>query len=758
MATAGLYYIDTFNFADATAVYTDAALTTFAPDGFYQMGGETAREQVSGVLKPAEPCPSCVKPSPDPTPTPVVSFKAIDIVTSAVDYVVVDANYNLQTEVTTDISANCWLLQEYSATPTTNTITGLCAPIPPDQPVYYELRLCPASSTTGAPDSIYTSIVPTLTQKRYLYTIYAAYYLYENAQPVATPLPGIPLIETGLQLEAQATCPAPVTLYNYWNTQSCNNPGSLRVFRGPLNKPGLEVGEAVKHTTSSGAVTCYEITGARIGQDTSYDLEFLGSDTIYSGCTTGASPCIVAAPTNTSFLARENTPPNAEYHVLFNSSFKVNDNVEIQTSGGVQIAGCYKLVSQSTTPTTNTIINDCPDVAACYVYDVSGVGTWQRCTDGAVQSYDFSLIPDAQVCARLGTPSFSGGQTQGGACFQDIPIDPPGTTFDYFNAQLCDGTGGTISVKTDGVRPTVGQAVKINSGSTCYKITSTGGSTLATDVITNISNNCNQCNPPVSCYAHSVEYSSSATVCPTGQSGTFGVTFADTNDFATATKLFSSDGCVSSSPANIGTYAVTTAGTKISRYWDGTTLGSATVCSTTPQQITATITTIDNKIQGTALGVGYKLTGSGLNSATTGASPLAIPSGGNAPFNTDVSVNPGFSITGKSITYSPTSITQNSSVTVTIEGTISADTPSNVYSVKTCGNQQFYVVDSGSQTLSNGAVIRIQPDNGMPAKCATVLSPSSYPTKNADFIDIITNNGCDNIVCISAGFDGGGLF
>ena len=49
MATAGLYYIDTFNFADATAVYTDEALTTLAPDGFYQMGGETARQQISGV-------------------------------------------------------------------------------------------------------------------------------------------------------------------------------------------------------------------------------------------------------------------------------------------------------------------------------------------------------------------------------------------------------------------------------------------------------------------------------------------------------------------------------------------------------------------------------------------------------------------------------------------------------------------------------------------------------------------------------------
>ena len=751
MATAGLYYIDTFNFADATAVYTDAALTTFAPDGFYQMGGETAREQISGVLKPAEPCPSCVKPSPDPTPNFIISYKAIDKVTSAVDYVLADTNYSLNQEVTTDISANCWLLQQFSDVSTSNTITGLCVPIPPDQPVYYELRLCPASSTTGAPDSIYTSIVPTLTQKRYLYTIYAAYYLYENAQPVATPLPGIPLIETGLSLEAQATCPAPVTKYSYWNAQNCQTLAT-RVFRAPL-QTFFVAGESVKHTTSGGFVTCYEITGARIGKDTSYDLEYLGSDPVYTGCTTGASPCIVAAPTNTSFLARETTT-SAEYHVLFDSSFKVNDNVEIQASGGVQIAGCYKLVDQSTTPTTNTIVNFCPGVTGCGVYNVSGIGTWKRCKDGAVQNEDFTLVPNAQVCAQLGTASFSGGTpTQVGVCNQDI-ITPPGTTFDYFNAKLCDGTGGTISVKTDGVRPTVGQAVKINSGSTCYIITSTGGSTLATDVITNISNNCNQCNPPVSCYAHSVEYSSSATVCPDGQSGTFGVTFADTNDFSTATKLFSSDGCVSSSPANIGTYAVTTGGTKISRYWDGTTLGPITTCSTTPQQITGTITTIDNKIQGAALGVGYTLTGSGLNSTTTGSSPLSI---GSPAFNTDVSVNSGFSITGKNITYNPTSITQDSSITVTIEGTISIDTPANVYSVLTCGNNLVYSVDSGAQTLSPGQVIRLQPDNGDPAKCARVMSTTPSP-KNAEFIDFVTNNGCDNISCVSAGFDFGFAF
>ncbi len=36
MATLGSYYIDAPTFDLATAVFTDAALSTCAPDGFYQ--------------------------------------------------------------------------------------------------------------------------------------------------------------------------------------------------------------------------------------------------------------------------------------------------------------------------------------------------------------------------------------------------------------------------------------------------------------------------------------------------------------------------------------------------------------------------------------------------------------------------------------------------------------------------------------------------------------------------------------------------
>ena len=51
-------YINSSSFALATAVYTDQALTTLAPDGFYSMDG-IVREQVGGVLGRSELCEAC---------------------------------------------------------------------------------------------------------------------------------------------------------------------------------------------------------------------------------------------------------------------------------------------------------------------------------------------------------------------------------------------------------------------------------------------------------------------------------------------------------------------------------------------------------------------------------------------------------------------------------------------------------------------------------------------------------------------------
>ena len=58
MATTGTYYINSDSFLTATSIYTDAALTTFAPDGYYKDCG-VVRYLTSGVLGDTVACPSC---------------------------------------------------------------------------------------------------------------------------------------------------------------------------------------------------------------------------------------------------------------------------------------------------------------------------------------------------------------------------------------------------------------------------------------------------------------------------------------------------------------------------------------------------------------------------------------------------------------------------------------------------------------------------------------------------------------------------
>jgi len=57
-ATYNTYYFDGINFSSATALYSDAALTTLAPDGFYAQNG-IVRQQTGGLLLNAQSCTSC---------------------------------------------------------------------------------------------------------------------------------------------------------------------------------------------------------------------------------------------------------------------------------------------------------------------------------------------------------------------------------------------------------------------------------------------------------------------------------------------------------------------------------------------------------------------------------------------------------------------------------------------------------------------------------------------------------------------------
>ncbi len=55
------YYLNAPGLASATTVYLDIAQSFIAPDGFYS-DGIIVREQISGVLQPAQPCPNCGVP------------------------------------------------------------------------------------------------------------------------------------------------------------------------------------------------------------------------------------------------------------------------------------------------------------------------------------------------------------------------------------------------------------------------------------------------------------------------------------------------------------------------------------------------------------------------------------------------------------------------------------------------------------------------------------------------------------------------
>ena len=61
MSVPGTYYLNGPTLETATSVFTDADLTTCAPDGFYS-DGVIARQQIGCLLTAIQTCPSCVLP------------------------------------------------------------------------------------------------------------------------------------------------------------------------------------------------------------------------------------------------------------------------------------------------------------------------------------------------------------------------------------------------------------------------------------------------------------------------------------------------------------------------------------------------------------------------------------------------------------------------------------------------------------------------------------------------------------------------
>jgi hypothetical protein len=67
-AITGTYYFSSSSFSNATALYTDVDLTTFAPDGWYS-DQTIYRQQAAGVLYAETTCPNCLGPAPTPAPS-----------------------------------------------------------------------------------------------------------------------------------------------------------------------------------------------------------------------------------------------------------------------------------------------------------------------------------------------------------------------------------------------------------------------------------------------------------------------------------------------------------------------------------------------------------------------------------------------------------------------------------------------------------------------------------------------------------------
>ena len=61
MATSGTFYLDAPSLSTATVVYSNAALTTVAANGYYS-DGSISRQQLAGVLLPPVICPACSVP------------------------------------------------------------------------------------------------------------------------------------------------------------------------------------------------------------------------------------------------------------------------------------------------------------------------------------------------------------------------------------------------------------------------------------------------------------------------------------------------------------------------------------------------------------------------------------------------------------------------------------------------------------------------------------------------------------------------
>lgn len=594
MATPGIYYIDTSSFTDALSVYTDAALTICAPDGFYQVG-RVSRQQVNCALLPPEACPSC---SPEPTPvTPIPelnAYKVIKVSDQTEGFVVLNTNFNVTQRVLTDIDASgiCWTIDSLVTNATTSVITGNCIETPPETPtVYYGVIKCSTNTINSSPALLFTSLSNNLGSEPTYNQLYLnpqddVYYIYDNTNTI-TP-PGELVLNELEIITGKTECPALPQQFLYWNAQECNNPANRIQFKSDLT-PFFTVGTTAVKISG----LCYTVL----------EPSTIENSIVYLGPYADCAACLPVSddppeiPSNGFVITRDGEVDN---EVL-------DDADEPRSEGDTAIISldseCWTLGAPIVTTTGNTITGPCITVVDCTLYTLranTGVDAtfyYNRCVDNELITVIIVSGNSREVCAKTDTAVKAvagiGTVEVGLECKQAELV----SLYDYYNVTPCSGSGDSqiISVSA-GASVVIGQAIKLSN--VCFTVVSISQNQIVGNLI-NLStdgfDNCNLCNgipPPINILlGHDPNTKCIAT--PTALYYVDNATWGET----TPTKLWSNLESASSQAelyADAGhytfTYLPSTGTPPLSKYWNGDQFTAFDSCVTIPQKERFTIT------------------------------------------------------------------------------------------------------------------------------------------------------------------------
>ena len=691
MGAAATFYLDGPSFEEATTVFTDASLTTCAPNGFYQIGN-VVREQVDctaglgGRLLPQTACPTCGSPptTAPPTPTPTAS--------------------------------------------PTPTITQ-----PPALPLYYKLLSCPITQGSSLK---YTSITPSTSSpsQRYQDSTQSPpiSYVYDNSAGTTTPPQGT--ISNIIQIvPGEFGCPAVAAEYNFYNAIECDNVTAVVIRSDEATT--FVAGQVVKTVGSS---VCYSIQ--TVAASTTTFLTYDTSVSPFDNC----DLCNPAPPPINGFKVTQSGQPDNE--VLQDVSNPYTERETVLTSINSE---CWTLSTPINTSTGNTITSPCPTVPECTEFYVSAnLGTTAtingtRC-GGTSPASQLNIPPgDASgtLCYITSTISITNGtQVDAKPCTATPPA--PSDPYDYYNLQKCDGTGSTIVARRNGAPINNGQSVKISS--VCYQVisTSTDNSTTTDIVGSEIYTSCSACDPCAGISTLSLSYNANQN-CTTS-----GVQNLRTN----GTTLLSSSliyqptgACDSTNYAPTGWYTQITASGSSSKFWNGVAFTQTiSPCPTAPTTVTATLSDVDNQIVGPT--AGYTIAGN------VKGDTIKAPFGGSTAFafNTTVTVNNGYTFSpGPTVTnFSGTLTNTDLSGPTTLEGTVTQNAPAFFYQIRQCGTSTLYNIEASS-TYYTGNVVRflLLGSGSTDPTCGEIIGTPAAGSSVDGTIMYNVPNGCNDYQC-----------